>query len=76
MRTTFRMASKRKSPRRAIPTDIGILDDLHDFSRPALRRVVELVLVKVRWLRLAQKRVAGFIAATFTQIGVDFSAEP
>lgn len=38
MRTTFRMASKRKRLRRAIPTDIGILDDLHDYSRPPLKR--------------------------------------
>lgn len=32
------MASKRKRPRRAIPTDIGILDDLHDYKQPPFRR--------------------------------------
>lgn len=32
------MASKRKRPRRAIPTNIGILDDLHDYKQPSFRR--------------------------------------
>jgi hypothetical protein len=32
------MASKRKRPRQAIPTDIGILGDLHDYKQPPFKR--------------------------------------
>ncbi len=39
MRTTFRMAAKRKRPRRAIPRQIGILGDLHDYNMPPPARV-------------------------------------
>lgn len=33
------MAAKRKRPRRAIPTQIGILGDLHDYNQLPLVRV-------------------------------------